>query len=690
MKYTTIAILLLPALLCAQEFQFRQEFDTIPVEINGWQTFAPWEGGFSESAPDFVDIDSDGDLDILVGQFVNSPIPYFENVGNITVPDYALMGLSDSLKSVDEFGHTNPDCFDLDADGDWDILIGGGYVTFVENIGTASSPNYLSPRDTLFDNQGDPVFGTHVALVDIDDDGDADLVGGEYQGHLQFYRNVGTAFSFAYNLESNPWLGINVGDDADPTFCDIDSDGDFDLFIGNSDGNIWYYRNDGDSVNYNFSFVTNFYDSIEVDWYAAPEFADIDGDGDYDLIVGRDNQSTIYSPGDLFFYENIGSVFIPQWILRTKNYLGLDEGNWAANCMTDIDADIDADLFAQNMGDRISYFENIGDSMNASFSWITGSYQNISVNDGNPAFADMDDDQDPDLFVGEALLPNPPYPGLYLYRNTGTPQNATFALYSNNLVPYPYHVAIRPLLADIDADGDRDLFLRDNNDVFYFVENIGSPAAPQFADPVLNWQGLSTPGGAWSTFYDIDGDGDLDYFRTMGNWVNDDFIGFYLNTGSPQMPNLVFQTNTFLQLEGGKFVLDGIDIVDIDHDGDGDFFLGTAFSGGMMFFRNITGDTSAVGPPPVQRHPQAGLQILLGPNPANPNTVISFSLPFAQQIDLAVYNLLGARVTTLASGLKLPGSYVIPWDASRNASGVYIIRLETPVESLSEKLTIIK
>jgi len=127
----------------------------------------------------------------------------------------------------------------------------------------------------------------------------------------------------------------------------------------------------------------------------------------------------------------------------------------------------------------------------------------------------------------------------------------------------------------------------------------------------------------------------------------------------------------------------------MDQDEDGDLFVGDQW-GGIRYFKNVTGDTSGFAPPPVQQHPRAGLQISLGPNPANPNTVISFSLPFTQQIDLAVYNLLGARVSTLASGPKPPGSYVIPWDASGNASGIYIIRLQTPQESLSEKLTIVK
>ena len=242
MKYTAI-LLLLPALLCAQEFEFQQEVDTIPVQIRDWYPFQPFFGGFSESAPGFCDIDSDGDLDLFVGQYQNSPIPYFENIGFPGNPNFSWeMGFNDSMKSIDDFGHTNPDFFDLDNDGDLDVLVGSGYVTFLENLGTITQPNFNSLRIQLFDTIGNWVFGTHISLFDIDADGDGDLICGEYQGHLQFYRNVGTPDSFAFYLEDDNWLGLSVGngDEADPTFCDIDVDGDYDLFIGEEEGNIWY------------------------------------------------------------------------------------------------------------------------------------------------------------------------------------------------------------------------------------------------------------------------------------------------------------------------------------------------------------------------------------------------------------------------------------------------------------------
>ncbi|HEX7342730.1 MAG TPA: VCBS repeat-containing protein [bacterium] len=304
MKRILLFLLAAPALLYAQEFVFQPEYDSVRVQMNGWDLFCPWVGGFTETAPDFCDIDDDGDLDLFLGQYINS-VPFFRNTGTALDPDFSPEPhLSDSMRSVDIVGgggRTNPDFFDLDGDDDFDVLIGSGYVTILLNQGTPALSNFLTSPDTVFDTSGDPVFGTHVTLCDIDDDGDGDLICGEYQGHLQFYRNVGTPDSFAFYLEDDHWLGVDVGTQADPTFCDIDGNGTMDLFIGDDLGQIYFYRNIGTPRNCRFTLVSGFYANIDVGDKAAPEFADIDNDGDYDLFVGVEYN------GDMRFYENIGT-----------------------------------------------------------------------------------------------------------------------------------------------------------------------------------------------------------------------------------------------------------------------------------------------------------------------------------------------------------------------------------------------
>ena len=242
-------------------------------------------------------------------------------------------------------------------------------------------------------------------------------------------------------------------------------------------------------------------------------------------------------------------------------------------------------------------------------------------------------------------------------------------------------------LADIDADGDLDLFTADYDRHFYFFENVGSPFSPAFALRSTNWQNIlepSTP-DLFPAFFDIDSDGDLDLFcGTLWGWNQ---FWFFRNVGTPQNALMVLETQTFFGAGSFQFIPSAI--FDIDQDGDGDFLLST-YNGGMVFFRNITGDSTGLAPPPVQRQPRAGLQISVGPNPANSNAAISFTLPLAQDVDLAVYNLLGARMATLLSGQKAPGLYTLAWDASGNASGVYFVRLRTPAQTASQKLTLIK
>jgi len=64
------------------------------------------------------------------------------------------------------------------------------------------------------------------------------------------------------------------------------------------------------------------------------------------------------------------------------------------------------------------------------------------------------------------------------------------------------------------------------------------------------------------------------------------------------------------------------------------------------------------------------------PNPFNPSTEIKFDLPFAGNVSLIVYDILGQKVTSLAGGHFPPGHHSVTWKASGQASGMYIYRLQ--------------
>jgi hypothetical protein len=689
MKWLMI-IVIFPALCWAQEFQFRQEFDTIPVEINGWKPFAPWTGGDMETAPEFCDIDADGDYDCFIGN-MGYRLTYFENIGTADSTNFKYRTRFYGGIIIDSMyaGRLDPCFVDIDADGDFDLFSSSfhGLVHYWKNIGSAQNAQFIKITDSL-EQINVPGQGS-VNFTDIDTDGDFDLFIGDYGGYLHFYQNVGTLQEFDFQLVASQFQDIDVGQRASPCFVDIDGDGDGDLFVGNHSGRIWFYRNDSVGGNLIFTYVSNYYNGIDVVDDAAPDFVDLDGDGDQDMAIGR-NVSYTNAPvyGDIAFYQNTGTSQIPSWTMLSEELLTWDLGGDIGNAGTDIDSDGDLDIFLAMRyvhPASFSFYKNVGTSFSSNFVRITDNYQNIFVESAIPHFADINADQDPDLFIGEGVIPNPPYPGLYYYQNVGTPRNALYNYITSNLVSWNYSVIICPAFADIDADGDLDLFLSDMDGVLYFWENIGTSTQPQFANnPVLNWQGINTIWLRYISFGDIDEDGDLDLFLVNSNY---NIISYYKNIGTSQTPVMQFVTNQMFGNEVELLNPSGVTYADIDADGDGDFLF-SSIRGGMMFFRNVTGE-SPVHPDPKRPAPTHPVITLL-PNPGNSSLVARYSLPVAGPVSLKVYDITGRLTGTLFYGFQLPGTYSYTWDAREKASGVYLLRLETSDQKATQKITILK
>ena len=78
------------------------------------------------------------------------------------------------------------------------------------------------------------------------------------------------------------------------------------------------------------------------------------------------------------------------------------------------------------------------------------------------------------------------------------------------------------------------------------------------------------------------------------------------------------------------------------------------------------------------------------PNPFNPSTSISFSIPNAMHVDVSIYNTNGRMVEQLVNGVKSAGIYEISWDAGLNASGVYFIRFNADGNVHTQKILLIK
>ena len=166
-----------------------------------------------------------------------------------------------------------------------------------------------------------------------------------------------------------------------------------------------------------------------------------------------------------------------------------------------------------------------------------------------------------------------------------------------NLNPIGYTSAFHFVSSgDLDGDGDVDLLISDFDSKFHYYENIGSTIAPNFSSGVVNPFGINVPEfGVCScnhmpqVLVDIDGDGDLDLFAA--NWYQAAYL-FAENIGTAQAPSYSDFTESF-SWKPGTFNYPsnpGIAFVDIDNDGDLDFFSGQQSA--MRFFEN-TGTAQA-------------------------------------------------------------------------------------------------
>ena len=259
--------------------------------------------------------------------------------------------------------NASPTFADIDGDGDLDAFVGkyDGNTLFYRNTGTASSPAFAVPSTNPFGltNVG---ASANPTFVDIDGDGDLDAFVGKYDGNTLFYRNTGTASSPAFAVpRTNPFGLTNVGSWAGPTFADIDGDGDLDVFVGNNAGNTLFYRNTGTAGSPAFAVpITNPFGLTDVGDSSNPTFVDIDGDGDLDAFIGNGS-------GDTRFYLNTGTASIPTFTASSNNPFGLTNVGASSNpSFADIDGDGDLDVFVGNSyGDTLFYLNGSAPTLTA-------------------------------------------------------------------------------------------------------------------------------------------------------------------------------------------------------------------------------------------------------------------------------------------------------------------------------------
>lgn len=242
------------------------------------------------------------------------------------------------------------------------------------------------------------------AFADLDNDLDYDLTVGESGGTLEYFQNIGTvstpSFAAPVKLKSGG-VNINLGSPSKPSFPDLDGDGDFDLVIGEGFGKLYYYQNTG-TVNSPIwtsggTLKSGGFD-IKKGGFATPSFADLDNDADLDLTFGD-------WLGGIYCYENTGTAASPVWTENTTMYSSVTlnaSSVYVCPELTDVDDDGDYDLTVGEDWGFLYFFENTGDAVSPNWTENKAMYEKVGVLEwAGPAFADLFNDGDLDLTIGD-------------------------------------------------------------------------------------------------------------------------------------------------------------------------------------------------------------------------------------------------------------------------------------------------
>jgi VCBS repeat protein/peptidase C13-like protein len=535
-----------------------------------------YAGAADFTVPELADIDGDGDLDLFIGRSNGYP-SFFRNNGTKSSPIWTLDSQSYNMPSLSSYpSRTAPLLQDIDRDGDLDLLLGiaNGCIAFYRNIGDSFTPSWnLETEDwTLQAGSGN----SRPALMDVDDDGDFDLFIGNSNGQISFYRNdAAPGADPLWNGQSDNYMNIDVGSDASPYFSDINGDALMDLLIGDASGNIHYYKAYGIPSLVFYTLISSNYNGISLPGNTAPCLKDIDDNGTLDFFIGSFS-------GSLEFYRNTGSVAFPVWDSDTSLWRGLDVGSESSPDFADLDNDGDLDMiiasfnkgFFNNSGIRL--FWNNGSPRLPDWVLADCNFAGNSSLNAAPRLVDIDNDGDQDLFVGD-MTGNINY-----YRNDGTGELYNFVRDVSGDINAPGS-DIKPAFEDIDNDGDFDLFVAFMNTSgdgsLYYYQNTGSAIFLQWALPVDCSSFFSFGNLPAIDIEDLDLDGFPDLLCSYGNGVVKLFKG---NSGTAPFafdkPPLSFDVG---ELESGTVPA----IADLNGDLHPDILLGGTM-GGLRYFRN--------------------------------------------------------------------------------------------------------
>ena len=323
----------------------------------------------------YLDVDGDGKKDLLAspnsyGSENFRSLWYYKNTSSTPTVNFSFVQKNFLQDEMIEVGQNSfPVVFDFNNDGKKDLLIGTyGYylnnslsarLTLYQNTGTLSQPTYsLVSKDYAGLSSVSNVYNVMPTAGDVDGDGDIDICIGTSSGQIHWFENTagaGNVCNFSV-FKNNPFQFTTNSAAAAPQLFDLDGDGKLDLLIGTKNGRIAYYQNTSiNSSNISFALVTNTLGDVLVT--------------DDPLLFGYDGYAAPY------FYKDNGSIkllvgsvsgkiiqySVPSNVLANYTIIsqavnGLCEGSQSTVCYEDVNNDGKRDLFVGNASGGLTFF----------------------------------------------------------------------------------------------------------------------------------------------------------------------------------------------------------------------------------------------------------------------------------------------------------------------------------------------
>ena len=577
----------------------------------------------SHASPALADWDQDGDMDLFVGK-TNGTIAYLENQGSAFMGRWSLS--QPRFLAIDDGGHAAPAFLDAMGRGRPDLVVGSttSNVPLYTNKDTGRILDVWKVTENFLQiaRLGRGRARLVPAFGDLDGDGDADLVLGTGSGELLWWENAGSKERPDWKLRAGQLINGVTRNNMAPILADLDGDGDLDILAGGDDGRLWLFRNTGDPQSPAWQMDTGFFGGIDVGTNSVPLLLDVDGDKLADLLVGN-------SQGLVIHYRNQGSATAPDFVLTSTRFGGLGVGQDAAPTAFDQDGDGRPDLVVGNREGSLTLVLAKGGNGNAATesAWeVASRIWNGIRTSGNsvPRFMDLDGDSRPDLAVTDV------YGNLKLWHNRGrTAAGAAAGPAPTDSAPRPGETgpvadgaaaapsadagSLSTLLGADTAQSTSTLFSMGDSEeeppaavgetLAPPPESVG-PITPVYQLASRQFGELAFSGRSAPTFGDLDGDGDLDLI--VGTSSGD--LVYLRNDGDAQTPRWTRVTPRVGGFDQGRYPSPLL--VDMDGDGRLDLLVGTE-RGEVLFYRHAPG-----GNPPLAQSPESLGGVNVGRNAA--------------------------------------------------------------------------